>query len=254
MSGRSFTYNALILRVRQSGESNREAFFLTAEEGIIRAMVFGGPKSKLRAYVSPFHSGTLWIYHDPVKDSRKVTDFDVTAWRPGIREVYERTMAAGAITETILAGHGGSGNWQEALNLASESLEAVSNAAEKDIMLPFLHFLWNWADILGIQPNLNNCGVCESPLAQNEHVTYSAYDGNMLCARCGNLHHQNNNPSYIPLSPGARRWLIVTSSLNPNIVTRYKMDAAVLNQVRIFVTHLLTAALGRRLQSWDWKV
>jgi DNA repair protein RecO (recombination protein O) len=250
MSGRSFTYNALVLRVRQSGESNREAFFLTAEEGIIRAMVFGGPKSKLRAYVSPFHSGTLWIYHDPVKDSRKVTDFDVTTWRPGIREAYERTMAAGAISETILAGHGGGGNWQDALNLASQSLEAISTASEKDVILPFLHFLWNWADILGIQPDLDHCGNCGSPCSQTEQLFYSAYEGNVLCSRCGSI-HQKENPSRFPLSPGARRWLTVTSSLNPNIVSRYKMDAAVLNQVKIFVTNLLTAALGRRLQSWD---
>jgi DNA repair protein RecO (recombination protein O) len=250
MGGRSFTYNALVLRVRQSGESNREAFFLTAEEGIIRAMVFGGPKSKLRAYVSPFHSGTLYIYHDPVKDSRKVTDFDVTAWRPGIREVYERTMAAGAITETILASHGGGGNWQDALNLASQSLEAIATAAEKDVPLPFLHFLWNWADILGIQPDLNHCSVCESIFAQNEPVSYSVYDGNVLCSRCGDVHHHDNNASHLPISPGARRWLITTSPLKPALVSRYKMDAAVMNQVKVFTTHLLTAALGRRLQSW----
>jgi len=46
---RSFTYTAQILSVRSSGESNRDATILTAEEGIIRATVFGGPKSKLRA-------------------------------------------------------------------------------------------------------------------------------------------------------------------------------------------------------------
>ncbi|MDR2104051.1 MAG: recombination protein O N-terminal domain-containing protein, partial [Treponema sp.] len=79
---RSFTYSALVLRVRSSGESNREAFFLTAEEGLIRATVFGGPKSKLRSHVAPFHRGTLWVYHDPIRDSRKVTDFDVQSWRP----------------------------------------------------------------------------------------------------------------------------------------------------------------------------
>jgi DNA repair protein RecO (recombination protein O) len=252
MGGRSFTYNALVLRVRQSGEANREAFFLTAEEGIIRAMVFGGPKSKLRAYVSPFHSGTLWIYHDPVKDSRKVTDFDVTTWRPGIREAYERTMAAGAIAETILAGHGGGGNWQEAINLANSSLEAISIAAEKDVTLPFLHFLWKWADILGIQPDMNQCGACGSSFLQAEYVSYSAYDGNMICSRCGNLHQHEQNPSHLSLSPGARRWLTVTAPLNPGLVSRYKMENAVLNQTKSFVTHLLSAALGRRLQSWDF--
>ncbi|MDR2078214.1 MAG: recombination protein O N-terminal domain-containing protein, partial [Treponema sp.] len=57
---RLFTYSAIILRVRPSGESNRETWALTAEEGILRATVFGGPKSKLRSHVEPYHRGTLW--------------------------------------------------------------------------------------------------------------------------------------------------------------------------------------------------
>ena len=249
--GRSFTYEALALRVRQSGESNREAFFLTAEEGIIRAMVFGGPKSKLRAYVAPFHSGTLWIYHDPVKDSRKVTDFDVRSWRPGLREVYERTIAAGSVSETILAGHGGGGNWMEALSLTNQSLDAIGTADEKDVPLPFLHFLWNWSDILGIRPDLDRCGSCDSLCGPGETLWYSKYDGTVLCGRCANTFNPESNNSCISISPGARRWLTVTGPMKPEMVIRYKMDNASMNQVKAFVTALLAAALGKRLQSWD---
>jgi len=121
---RLLTCTALALRVRPWGESNRQVSFLTAEEGLLQATVFGGPKSKLRAYTAPYHNGTLWIYHDPVHDSRKVTDFDVHAWREGLRENYDRIMAAGAIAETILESHGGSGGGQ-ALNLALLSLDAL---------------------------------------------------------------------------------------------------------------------------------
>ncbi|MDR2782867.1 MAG: recombination protein O N-terminal domain-containing protein, partial [Treponema sp.] len=104
---RNATYSALVLRTRPVGESNREAFFLTAEGGVIRATVFGGAKSKLRACVSPFHQGTLWVYHDTVKDFMKVTDFDVKQWRPGLRELYDRSMAAAAVMDTIAASHAG---------------------------------------------------------------------------------------------------------------------------------------------------
>ena len=50
------------------------------------------------------------VYHDPSKDSRKLSDFDVRSWRPGLRELYERAMAADAVAETVLASHGG--GWQ----------------------------------------------------------------------------------------------------------------------------------------------
>jgi DNA repair protein RecO (recombination protein O) len=54
---RNHTYTALILRVRPSGESHREVWFLSAEEGILRATVFGGPKSRLRSQAAPFTRG-----------------------------------------------------------------------------------------------------------------------------------------------------------------------------------------------------
>ncbi|GHV69477.1 hypothetical protein AGMMS49928_11930 [Spirochaetia bacterium] len=152
MAGRSFTYSALVLRSRPSGESNREAWFLTAEEGILRAVVFGGPKSRLRSHVAPFHRGKLYVYYDPVRDSRKVNDFDVQSWRPGLRELYERSAVANAIAETILAGHGGGGNWNDALRLADETLEALDNADENFCARLLVYFLWQWIDLLGLRP------------------------------------------------------------------------------------------------------
>jgi DNA repair protein RecO (recombination protein O) len=149
---RNFTFSALVLRTRPSGESNREAWFLTAEEGIFQATVFGGPKSRLRAHVAPFHSGPLWIYHDPVRNSRKVTDFDVQCWRPGIREQYDRTMAADALAETILKSHGGGGNWEAAFSLAGGALDALETAEDRHCLPILLHFFWNWLDLLGLRP------------------------------------------------------------------------------------------------------
>jgi DNA repair protein RecO (recombination protein O) len=52
---RSFTFPALCLRVRPSGESNREAWFLSGEEGIVKVTVFGGPKSRLRSQAAAFN-------------------------------------------------------------------------------------------------------------------------------------------------------------------------------------------------------
>lgn len=149
------TEAALVLHVRAFGESNREAVFLTAASGIVRAAVYGGPKSKLRAFVSPFHSGTLYLYHDPVRGSFKVTDFDVGAWRPGLRENYERTMAACAISEAILAGHGGGGNSEEALELAEACLDALEAASGEAIERALVFFLWHWSGRLGVRPDFS---------------------------------------------------------------------------------------------------
>lgn len=163
---RTAVYTGLVLRCRQSGESNSEVTLLTAEEGIIKTTVFGGPKSKLRAHSAPYNSGQVWIYRDKAKDythgisCAKLSDFDVQSWRAGLRELYERTMAASAVAETILTSHGGGGEWGTALKTAVSTLDALENADEELCHRILVHFLWRWAGFLGIQPDINNCSEC----------------------------------------------------------------------------------------------
>jgi DNA repair protein RecO (recombination protein O) len=246
---RTFTYAALVLRVRPSGESNREAWFLTAEEGILRATVFGGPKSKLRAHAAPFNRGTLWIYHDPVRDSRKVTDFDVRSWRPGIRERYERSAAASAVVETILAAHGGGGDWPAALNLADETLEALAEAEETLCPRILLRFLWNWADILGCRPDPGRCASCACEAPADGVLWYIRREGTLLCPSCAE--RTPGAGERLPVGPGARRWLEAAESPDLSLFTRYAPDAASFGQAKTLVTEVLAGAFGTRLSGWD---
>jgi DNA repair protein RecO (recombination protein O) len=203
---------ALVLRVRPSGESNREAVFLTADSGISRGFVYGGPKSRLRSYVSPFHSGGLYLYHDPVRNFYKVTDFDVRSWRPGIRENYDRTMAAAAITDTVLTGFGGGCNWSEALEYANASLDAMEFAAAPDVLRVLVHFLWNWVELTGIHDDIHQAG----------------------------------------LSAPAFRWLKISSTLPAAEAASIGLDSASLLEAKNFCTNLIASAIGRRLKSWEW--
>ncbi|GMO45284.1 MAG: hypothetical protein Ta2G_00070 [Termitinemataceae bacterium] len=152
---RFFNCNAVVLKQRSSGTSNREAFFLTETLGIIPCTVYGGSKSKLKAIVSQFHSGILYCYHDPVRGTYKVQDFDVKAYRMGLRENYMRTMTAIAICETVFAGHGGGGNWTAAISMIDTAFDAMENAGEQDVKKVFVHFLWNWANLLGVLPDIS---------------------------------------------------------------------------------------------------
>jgi DNA repair protein RecO (recombination protein O) len=244
---RSFTYSALVLRVKAVGESNREAWFLTAEEGILRATLYGGPKSRLRAHVAPFHRGTLWLYHDPVRDSRKVTDFDVRSWKPGIRETYYRSMTALSLADTILASHGGGGDWAEALALIDQTLAALETADDETGSRLAVHFLWNWADLLGVRPPLDRCSSCACEAGPDEVLWYSPREGGLLCASCG-----ENRRDLPGLAPGGRRWLKTVESLNPALLSRYIPEEESFRQVRVLVFGIVAAALGRRLDSWDY--
>ena len=260
---RSYTYSALALRVKPTGESNREAWFLTSEEGLIRATVFGGPKSRLRSQVAPFHEGKLWIYHDPVRDSRKVSDFDVQSWRPGIRELYERTMAADALAETILASQGGGGAWPRAAELAGSVLDALEAADPAACSRMGIYFLWHWAAILGAKPDLSACGgECQAPERGNARnnacearqdgvLWYSARKEALFCEKCAQAQRTDRQPPLMRLGPGARRWLSEIESLPAAALARISLDTPSLEQARALSQAVLAGALGRKLPTWE---
>ncbi|MCL2319442.1 MAG: recombination protein O N-terminal domain-containing protein [Treponema sp.] len=251
---RSFTYSALTLRLKSSGESNREAWFLTAEEGVIKATVFGGPKSKLRALVAPFHGGTLWIYHDPVRDSRKVSDFDVQSFRIGIRELWERTMTADAVAETILASHGGGGSWKGAAALAANVLDALDSADAGACSRLGIYFLWHWAEVLGIRPDLSACSSCAGEARRDETLWYSAGKEALLCETCmrsAALAGASAANSPIRAGPGARLWLTRIESLPPSALARVSADTPSLEQARALSKAIIAGALGKTLPTWE---
>ena len=253
---RSFTYSALTLRVKPSGESNREAWFLTAEEGIVRATVFGGPKSRLRAHVAPYHGGTLWIYHDPVRDSRKVSDFDVQSYRTGIRELWERAAASGAVAETILSSQGGGGAWGEALKLAEDVLDALEKADADACSRLVVYFLWHWAKILGLRPDLSVCASCSSEVKREEITWYSVNKEALFCENCMGRQKIDSlttadSGSWLRLGAGGRLWLSGIEALPASALARVSLDAPSLEQVKALSKAVMAGALGRRLQTWE---
>jgi DNA repair protein RecO (recombination protein O) len=279
---RNAVFSALVLRSRPSGESNNEISLLTAEEGIIKATVFGGPKSKLRSHAAPYNSGKVWIYRDPAKDYGKLSDFDVHSWRPGLRELYERTMAAAGVAETVLYTHGGGGDWGSALKLAVSTLDALENANEELCERILIHFLWRWTHFLGIQPHIESCGSC-GDRAEDRPLWYSAREGAVLCGNCVPKRDEGEAalslktssvpqdqlcphklssvpknralspvPGFLKLNPGCRRWLSITGQIDPALLNRYSMDNKSFHEAKSLTTAVLTAALGKRLASWDW--
>jgi DNA repair protein RecO (recombination protein O) len=249
---RTSVYSALTLRVRPFGESNREAWFLTSEEGLIKATVFGGPKSRLRARVAPFHEGKLWIYHDPVRDSRKVSDFDVFFYRVGIRELYERAMSAAALAETILSSLGSGGNWPEAARLASKALDALDTADTAACTRLAVYFFWRWARLLGLGPELSACSRCACEIKRDGELWYSPERESLFCENClGRGRFSGAADSSFRIGPGARLWLKGIESLPPAAITRFSLDTPSLEQAKALSKAVLTAALSKTLPTWQ---
>lgn len=243
-------HRSLVLSVRASGESNREAVFLTDDEGLLRATVFGGPKSKLKAHVGPYHGGDMHIYLDPVKKFRKIIDFDVREWRQGLRETLDRSYAAAAIAETIIAGYGGGGSWETAYALATETLDALETADDRGARSALLRFLWKWTAFLGNRPDLDSCVACACELPADEVVWYSRKEGGVLCAHCGGAN--GPDPDAVPLGGGVRAWLRALDRQDARTGLRISADAESVRQARTTVLVALAEALGTRLRTWSF--
>jgi len=218
----------------------------------LRATVFGGPKSKLRSYASPFHSGQAFVYHDPAKDNRKLSDFDVRSWRPGLREVYERAMAADAVAETVLASHGGGGNWGRALSLTEAALDALALADSEICGRILLCFLWQWADFLGLRPEFDCCSLCGKTVPPGALIKFSLREGGVVCAACREGQScLEGHGGFVDAGSACRRWLETVRPLSPAEVSCYPLDEKSFREAHSLTTAILAEALGRRLVSWE---
>ena len=55
---RTFACKALVINVKPVGENNSNITLLTEEKGILRAVLYGGPKSKMKSLLLCGISGT----------------------------------------------------------------------------------------------------------------------------------------------------------------------------------------------------
>ena len=255
MSNRSWSTEALVLSLSSFGEGHREAHLLTRDKGLIRAAIFGGAKSKLRALVSPFQSGTVWLYTDPVKKSTRITDFDVTAWRPGIREDLVRAWCASFCAEIVTRCHGVS-DWR----LVNAYLDGISVSGEDECRRGTLRFVWRILDSAGLCPDLTLCARCgkefteegarpdadDGKKGENKVVYYSPHEDAVLCERCAQPGERR-----FPLSHESLAYLTAIAGEAPETVRRMRVEAGEYAELRNFLFFLVTRMIDGPLKTLE---
>jgi DNA repair protein RecO (recombination protein O) len=178
----------------------------------------------------------LWTYRDPSRDFRKVSDFDVESWRPGLRELYERSNTASQIAGAILAGHGGGGAFGEALTLANTTLDALENADEAYSEQLLIYFLWNWSGLLGSRSNdVHRCASCTCEWSDDAVIWFIPGEG-FLCKNC--MGRERTAAAVTALSPGGRRWLFAAGQIPPSELSRLSPAAASLKELKMLIKML----------------
>ncbi len=258
MASRSWTGKALVVSLTTFGEGHREALLLTEERGLVRAAVFGGAKSKLKSLVSPWHSGNVWIYTDPVKKTSKITDFEVLSYRPGLRENLTRSWCASVCAEIVARSHG-SADWR----LVNGFLEGIAVSDETECRYALLRFFWRLLVSSGVAPDLSYCPRCsrayegENELGfraergpeggqnePNEILYYSPLDEAFLCESCARVDERR-----FPLSESSARWLTAVAERRPSQSRSQRPSGPEFAEIRQLLFFLVSRLIDGPLKS-----
>ena len=245
MANRSWTTTALVLSLSEFGEGHRDARLLTEEKGIIQAAVFGGSKSKLKGLVSPWHTGTMWLYSDPVKNSHKITDFDVLFWRQGIRENLVRSLCASICTELVTRSHG-IADWV----LVNAFLDGISVSGEDECRLALLRFFWRVLLNTGINPDIEECNQCGRSVhgtnSSNTVLYYSPHNDACICQSCVRYTEMQ-----FPLAFESREYLNAIATESPGTVRTMQISEKTTAELRQFLFFLVKKMVGASLKSLE---
>ena len=248
---RNTQISATILKTVLSGENNWIVSYLTCENQIATAMLYGGPKSKLRSMVSPFHTGTLYIYTDPVRKISKITDFDVSAFRPALREDLYKNWAASLCSELVLKTFAGGQLESNVFYLVNGFLDGLDLVSENESRIGTLRFLWRYLGELGIQPSVTECFSCGTEFDKNEEsdsVLYSPEENGFVCKFCKNYEKAAGT---LEISKPALFYLQALQFLSPKEVRALTIDSKTFGQLQELIYFLVNKAASFSLNTLE---
>jgi DNA repair protein RecO (recombination protein O) len=173
------TYHALILKRRDSGETDRRLTALTQESGVIDVIARGARKaaSRLAGSSEPLSACILHVAEG--KRNAFVTQVQPVTSFPGLRADYTRLSLALALTEVAAAVLPHEQPAADAFALLVSSLKYLE-VHEK----PMVAFVWAEVQLLklaGFMPELEACITCAKPMKE-AYPALSPHAGGFVCA------------------------------------------------------------------------
>ena len=250
---RSTSTSAIVLSLRPLGENNSSVTLLTSDNGIVYAVLYGGPKSRLRSLVSQWNSGKVWLYENPEKNQIKISDFEVVNYHPSFSQNLFKSYAASLAAEIAIKTRC-AGSASQCHRLVSGFLDGMELCDEEQSRLGLLRFLWRYLELLGIQPNSHACCNCgktflDTRFAPNAVSYYNGMENSFICPDCVESGGSSQSGNMINVHFSAVQYLSALTVLSPSEARKLSIDQEVYGQIRQLVFFLIENSIDQKLNS-----
>ena len=247
---RSSSTSAIILSLRPLGENNSSVTLLTPEAGIVYAVLYGGPKSRLRSLVSQWNSGKVWLYENPEKNQIKISDFEVTNYHASFSSNLFKSYAASLAAELAIKTRS-AGSAQQCFRLVSGFLDGMELCDEAQSRVGLIRFLWRYLELLGIQPPSHACSNCgktflDTRFAPEAVSYYNSMENSFICPGCA---ANADGENMLSVKNTAVQYLSALTVLPPSEARRLTIDEEIYGQIRQLVFFLIENSIDQKLNS-----
>ncbi len=227
------------------GEADRILTLLTREYGKLAAIAKGARKSKART------GPALDLFGRSQMMLAKGRNLDVVAQVEGRGDVrhiagdLHRTAYACLVTEVVDKVLEDRHPVDDVFDLVVRTLDRL-NMPERSARADAAWFLMRILELLGYQPQLQECPGCGQPLSEAA-AWFSPLLGGLLCARCGSHDHAGS-----PVSVNGVKVLRVMADGDGELYDRLRLPNELLHEIEQVLEAQLEYHLDRRLKSLDF--
>ncbi|MBK5201441.1 MAG: DNA repair protein RecO [Spirochaetaceae bacterium] len=230
---------AIVLKTRKDGDSNRNLTLLSVDNGIyeIRAFRFRTSKTAPKAYL--FQEGMFYLYNNPVKKQYSLKDVSLISSHDSIREDYEAIIVASLMSEFILCS--ANDDMSNIYRLLATSLDLLEDSTiEKDIVL--IQFFLRMIREHGLIENFSNCPVCNKKYSRDEILHFSQTINVPCCSDCEQL------PNII-LQAKARKYLSYSLNMSFEDSILIKLNDTTIKRIKHYMLAWASIIMGHQFKS-----
>jgi DNA repair protein RecO (recombination protein O) len=232
----------IILKKEDRGEADQLFTIYTKDFGKLEILGKAIRKiaSKLRSGADIFYLSEIEFIQGKtykiLTDAILVKKFENLRPKPSSQPAnLERLKIAYKISEVLDRLIKGQEPDQKIWQLLTETLDKLNNLSFdiSHLLLVYYYFLWNLLSILGHQPELYNCPLCQKKLTP-ERLYFSPKEGGVICQQCQRL-----TKSAKKITPDLVKILRVFLKRDWSILNRLKIEAQDLNLLKKISNYFL---------------